>query len=212
MEVQRLRATIDGPNGLHYVSDWSTIRNAFDPIGKAYKLSFHMPEKVYNQVHDKPVSLHLELGTQLDDAGKPYILSATEAPFPLPGHAACTVSAEDGQIECRFPFENPNYIQVEATVHSGNCLVPGPMVAKAFGGVVPSPGALAFSPVEITHTYLAMGNSKVQLCPGTETTFTTTVPGSYGRMAVDVPSITLDPYAQRIPAAGVRPPASAPEQ
>lgn len=205
VEVQRLRATLDGPNGLHYVSNWTTVQNAFNPAQQFYKLSFRMPENVYNQIHDKPVSLHLELGTQLNNAGTPYILNATETPFPLPGHAACTVSADEGQLECRYPFSNPNYMQVDATVHSGNCLVPGPLVAKAFGGLAPSSSPVAFSPVEISHTFLAMGNNKVQLCPGTLASFTPFIPGAYGRMTVDVPSLTLDPYAQRTPVAALKP-------
>ena len=70
-----------------------------------------------------------------------------------------------------------------------------------------------FSPVEITHTSLSVGESKASLCAGTPTTFTSLEEGTYGRLTLDIPSITLDPYALRIPTKQPTPnPTEAPQQ
>jgi hypothetical protein len=197
--VQRIRATIDGPNGFHYASDWTSTRASFGGGETAYVLPVSLPEKVFEQIHNQPVAVHFQLGTQTYNVGTPYTISATEAPFPIPGNAACLVSAETGGLECRFPYTNPEFVQVTATVHSGNCLTPGPLTAPAYGALVPSAISSHFSPVELVTTSLSVGETKVPLCPGTSTTFKPAVAGAYGRMHLDIPAITLDPYALRIP-------------
>jgi hypothetical protein len=199
IEAQRYRLTLDGPNGVHYTSDWSSERATFTTAQKLYLLPLRLPEKIFNQVHNQPVALHLELGTQAFHAGTPYSVSATETPFPIPGHAACLTSDQQGSLECRFPFANPGYMQVAATVHSGDCFTPGPQSAPAYGGLAPSNIPFGFSPIEVTRAQLTVqGSTRVPLCPGTRTTFTPTVPGTYARLHLDIPTITLDPYAGRI--------------
>jgi hypothetical protein len=68
-----------------------------------------------------------------------------------------------------------------------------------------------FSPVEMTKVPLSVGDSNVGLCPGAMTTFTPTVAGSYGRMTLDIPAITLDTYARRIPVRPATEPTPAPQ-
>lgn len=199
VQVQRYRATIDGPNGFHFASDWIGTRASFASAESSYVLPLPLPEKVYNQIHNQPVALHIDLGTETYHEGTPYNVTATETPFPIPGHGACMVAVESGELECRFPFENPEFLQVIATVHSGNCLIPGPQTAIAYGSLTPSTPGLHFSPVETAKTQLTVGETKVTLCPGTMTTFKPAVEGAYGRMHLDIPTITLDPYALRIP-------------
>jgi hypothetical protein len=199
IEVQSSQITIDGPNGLHYVSDWSADPANFNNEQKEYLLPLRIPESVYNSIHDKPVAVHVLLGTRTLNTGTPYSINATETPFPLPGHASCTVSADTGEVECHYPFGNTSFTQVAATVHDGNCLVPGQQSAQAFGVLAPSMTSVGFSPVETVHTAIGIRDHKLPLCPGTRTTFTPAVEGAYGRMSLDIPSITLDPYARRIP-------------
>jgi hypothetical protein len=197
--AQRFHASITGPNGFNYDTDWAATSASFSSGENSYVLPITLPEKVYNQIHNQPVAIHLDLGTQTYHAGTAYTVTATETPFPIPGNAVCTVSAETGGLDCRFPFDNPEFMQVMATVHPGNCLNPGPQSAIAFGSLTPTSPTLHFSPVETAKATLALGQTKVSLCPGTPTTFKPAVEGAYGRMQLDIPSITLDPYALRIP-------------
>jgi hypothetical protein len=209
------RTTLDGPNGFHYASDWTGETASFSPQQSAYVLPLLLPEKIYNKIHDQPVSLHIELGTQTFNPGTPYSITATEKPFPIPHHAACTVSSDDGVLECRFAFANPDLQKVEATVHPGNCLTPGPQSATGVTGMAPSLTSFGFSPVEILRPQMTLRTTKVSVCPGTRTTFTPSVPGPYGRLHLDIPSIKLDPYARRIPTRPDTPtpdPTQAPQQ
>jgi hypothetical protein len=197
--VQRIRLAVDGPGGYHYTSDWNSDQAEFSPQQPTYAVMVRLPEKVFNRIHNEPVAVHLQLGTQIYSPGTEYAVTATETAFPAPGHAACTVSVENGQLECRYPFANPAFTQVSAVVHNGNCLTPGPLSAPAYAALQPSAVAFGFSPVEIARTELKIRTTAVSLCPGTRTTFTPTVSGAYGRMTLDIPAITLDPYARRIP-------------
>jgi hypothetical protein len=211
VQVQRYRVVLDGPGGYHYASDWSSDVDVFNASRTAYFVPFQLPEKVYNRIHTQSVAIHLDLGTQTFHAGTAYSIQTTEAPFPLPGHAACTVLVDDGSLNCRFPFTNPAFTMVSATVHSGNCLTPGPQTAQAFGSLQPTISTpFGFSPVELTKVPLSVGDSNVGLCPGALTTFTPTVAGSYGRMTLDIPAITLDTYARHIPVASTPAPGPAP--
>jgi hypothetical protein len=205
--VLSVRAEITGANGFHYLSNWSSDKSQFLPGRPIGMVPLTLPEAVWNKIHSQPVKVHLQLGTQIFSAGKAYSIDATETPFPVPVHAACSVLAEDGTLNCRYPFGNPTFTRVSATVHDGNCLTPGQRSAQASAAVPPSSSPFGFSPVEVVHTQLGVGESKVPLCPDTRTTFIPTVEGSYGRMTLDIPSITLDPYAYRIP---VRPTGGSP--
>jgi len=206
VEVQRFRAIIDGPSGFHYASPWSIDRAGLSSDRPATILPLTLPESVFNRIHNQPVALHVELGTQIHSPGTPYSVVATETRFPLPGHAGCTVSPDDGTLDCRFAFASSEPQQVEATVTNGNCLVPGPQSGPAFGLLSPPFSLLSFSPVQMVSIPLHVGATKVSLCPGTRITVTPTVEGAYGRMSLDIPSITLDPYAVRIQAKTASPP------
>jgi hypothetical protein len=211
LDAQRFRLTLDGPGVVHYLSDWSGEAANFTPGQKFYLLPLRLPESVFDKIHNQPVSLHVELGLQTFRTGTSYSVTATETPFPLPGHAACLASADQGNLECRFAFANPGFMQVAATVHNGDCMTPGTDTAPAVGGLPPSTFPFGFSPIEVTHTQLSIpDNRKVALCPGTRTTFTPTVPGDYARLKLDIPSITLDPYAARIQPRPTAPEAEAP--
>jgi hypothetical protein len=200
IELQRARVTIDGPDSFHYTSDWSSDGGTFFPLQTAYTLPIRLPLSVFDKIHNQPVAMHIQLGTQTFHPGKPYSINATEKPFPLPGHASCTLSSETGEMECRFPFYKDNVTQVSATIHDGDCQAPGQLSATAYGTQAPSPTLpFGFTPVEFDHTSLSAGQTKVPLCPGTRTTFTTAEGGDYGRIHLDIPTITLDPYALRIP-------------
>jgi hypothetical protein len=198
VSVQRIHITLDGPNGLHYASDWTGDTDTFSSEEKTAVLPVPLPVEIFDKVRNQPVALHIELGTQTYRAGTPYTVTATEKPFPIPGHAACLVAADTGVLECRFPFGNPDLLQVTATVHNGNCANPGLMQAPAGALLQPSVIPVRFSPVDISNTSLQVGETKVPLCPGTPATFKTAVAGEYGRMHLDIPAITLDPYALRI--------------
>jgi hypothetical protein len=198
IEVQRFRAVIDGPGGYHYTSAWNADRAGISPRQTATIIPLTLPEGVFDRIHNEPVALHLELGTQIHNAGTPYSITATEARFPLPGHAGCTVSADDGTLNCRSAFSSAGPQQVEATVTNGNCQVPGPQSGSAFGLLTLPSSLLYFSPVDMSTTQLTVGNTKVPLCPGTRITVTPSVDGAYGRLTLDVPAITLDRYAIRI--------------
>jgi hypothetical protein len=119
-EAERFRLTLDGPSGYHYASDWSSTRSIFTPDQKFYVIPLRLPEDVFNKVHNQPVSLHVELGTQSLHSGTPYTVTASETPFPIPGHAACLASDDKGDLECRFAFANPSFMQISATVHNGD--------------------------------------------------------------------------------------------
>jgi hypothetical protein len=199
LNAERYRVTIDDPSGFHYTSDWSSDQASFSSNRKAYILALRLPQKVFDRIHNDTVAVHLQLGTQTFNPGTPYTIKAQETPFPLPGHAACTVTADDGALECRFAFANPTFQAVEATVHNGNCLTPGPATAPAFAGMAPSLTSFGFSPIETLRPQLSVGNAKAALCAGTPTTFTPMTEGPYGRLTLDIPSIKLDPYALRIP-------------
>jgi hypothetical protein len=213
VDVERVRLTLDGPHGFHYASDWSTAGAQLSPENPSSILQVRVPESVYNKVHAQPVALHLQIGTQTFSPGTPYSVLATESAFPAPNHAACTVSADDGSLDCRFPFTNPDFTLLSATVHDGNCLVPGMRSATAYGTLPPSSSPFGFSPVEVDRVKLRLGQSNIPLCPDTRTTFVQYAPGAYGRMTLDIPSITLDPYVHHIqvrsatgsPAVGVSP-------
>ncbi len=209
LSIQRVRIHLTAPNGFHYTSDWSSANSQFLPERPAGNVQFRLPQSVWDKVHNQPVSLHLELGTQVLGPGKPYTVPATESAFPLPGHAACTLSNPEttnadgtpgnGTLDCRFPFGVPVFTRASATVHEGDCSTPGPRSAQAYAAFPPSNAIFAFSPVDVVRVGLSLGQTKVPLCPGTPTTFTPAIEGAYGRMSFDIPSITLDPYAYRIP-------------
>jgi hypothetical protein len=198
VDVERVRITLDGPNGYHYTSDWSTASAQLSPENPFSLLMVRLPESVYNKVHGQSVALHLQIGTQTFTPGKPYSILATESAFPVPDHAACTVAADDGSFDCRFPFTNADFTLVSATVHDGNCFTPGMRSATAYGTIAPSSSPFGFSPVEVDRVKFRLGQSNIPLCPDTRTTFIQYAPGAYGRMALDIPSITLDPYVHHI--------------
>jgi len=196
--VQRVHFTIDGPNGYHYSSDWTSDSGTFSSLEANAVVPVPIPAAVFDKIHNQPVAIHIDLGTQTFHAGTPYTVTATEKPFPIPGHGACVVAADTGVLECRFPFTNPDLVQVTAIVHNGNCTVPGPQQAPASTLLQPSIIPFRFSPVDITNTSLQVGTTQVPLCPGTPTTFRSAVAGDYGRMHLDIPAITLDAYAYRM--------------
>jgi hypothetical protein len=198
VEIQRFRAILDGPAGFHYTSDWNVDRAFISPLQPSTVTPLSLPESVFNRIHNQPVALHLQLGTQIHSSGTPYSVTATDARFPLPGHAGCTLSPDDGSLNCRFAFADAQPQQVEATVTNGNCLTPGPQTARAIGLLTPPPSLVSFSPVDMVNTSLKVGGAAVPLCPGTRITVTPSVDGAYGRLTLDIPSITLDPYAIRI--------------
>jgi len=198
VSVQRIHFTIDGPNGYHYNSDWTGDTDTFSSVETSAALPVPMPAAVFDKIRNQPVAIHIDLGTQTFHAGTPYTVTATEKPFPIPGHATCLVAADTGVLECRFPFSNPDVVQVSAIVHSGSCANPGPQQAPASTLLQPSVLPVRFSPVDITNTSLQVGTTQVPLCPGTPTVFRSAVAGDYGRMHLDIPSITLNAYAYRI--------------
>jgi len=198
IEIQRVQANIEG-QGVHYHGDWTPVRSSLYPGKTQHTVAFQLPEKIYQQIHGKSVAVHLTLGVQVFKPGTPYNVKATETAFPIPEHGSCTVSVDDGALSCRFPFSNPSFARVQATVHNGNCLVPGPATAMAFGALTPTSSPLNFTPVEISKTPLAVGQTNVSLCPGTPITIIPVVGDKYARMTLDVPALTLDPYARRIP-------------
>jgi len=210
VDVQRVRAEITGPNGFHYMSDWSATSSAFYPGEPSSVLRFGLPEKVFEQIHSQPVAIHLQLGTQILSAGTPYTVTATEKPFPVPGHGSCTIYATDGSLDCRFPYGNPQAMQLTATVHNGDCQAPGQLTAMAFGHLPAATPSLHYSSVSTAQVQFGFGNNKVEICPGTPVTFHPGVEGAYGRMHFDIPSITLDSYAVRIPTRSGRPVQQAP--
>jgi hypothetical protein len=91
--------------------------------------------------------------------------------------------------------------------------MPGLRSGTAYGIVAPSTAPFGFSPVEVDRVHLRVGQSSVPLCPDTRTTFVQYAPGAYGRISLDIPSITLDPYVHHLqvrptggsPAVGVSP-------
>jgi hypothetical protein len=200
IELQRARVTIDGPEGFHYVSDWTSDQGTFFPQKTSYGIPLPLPQSVFDKIHNQPVKMHIELGTQTFHPGTPYSIDATEKPFPLPGNASCTLSAETSEIDCRYPFHKESMTQVSATIHNGDCQAPGPLSATVYGTQTASASIpFGFTPVEFDHTALSVGQNKAPLCPGTRTTFTTAEEGAYGRIHLDIPSITLDAYALRVP-------------
>jgi ABC-2 family transporter protein len=198
VEVQRFRAEITGPNGFHYTSDWSSTRASLYP-GETYStVPISLPEKIFEQIHDKPVAIHLQLGTQNLSSGTAYTVTATEKPFPIPGHGTCTIYTTDGSLDCRFPYSAPDAMGITATVHDGTCQQPGQQTGTAFGHLPASSGGLHLSSVATAQIPLSVGEYKVEVCPGTPVTFHEAVEGAYGRMHLDIPAITLDSYAMRI--------------
>jgi hypothetical protein len=198
--ADRIRLTLDGTSNYHYTSDWIDTRASFGPEQPFYALPLRLPQSVFERIRNQPVALHIQFGTRTYTPGPLYSVNATEAPFPIPGHAACKLSAETGALNCTFPYTNPGLTFVSATVHDGDCTNPGQQSATARATLTPSQSpAYGFTPVEFENVSLGAGRMNIPLCPGTRTTFTPAVAGSYGRLSVDVPSITLDAYAQRIP-------------
>jgi len=210
IEVQRVRVEITGPNGFHYTSDWSSTRASLYP-GETYSaVPVTLPEKVFQQIHDQPVALHLQLGTQTLSAGTPYTVTATEKPFPIPGHGSCSIYTADGSLDCRFPYSVPEAMEITALVHDGTCQAPGQQTGMAFGHLPASTGSLHFSSVAVAQVQFNVGETRIELCPGTPVTFHEAAEGAYGRMHLDVPSITLDSYALHIPPRSGRPAQQAP--
>jgi hypothetical protein len=199
VQLERVRIVIDGPNGLHYTSNWTDNRGGLGSGQPTHPVQVPLPEDIFNKVRSVPVALHLQFGVRVYKPGTPYVIHATESPFPVPGHANCAVLADDGTLDCRFPFYNADYTRVASVVHDGNCLVPGPRSAPAFGYIAPTPLSFGFSPVEQDKVKLNVGESAVPLCPGATTTFTAAGGGDYGRLHLDIPAITLDAYALRMP-------------
>jgi len=208
--VERVHFTIDGPNGYHYNSDWIGDQYTFSNDVPNAILPVPMPTSVFDKIRNQPVAMHIELGTQTFRAGTPYTVTATEKPFPIPGHAICVVAPDTGVLECRFPYSNPDIVQVTATAHSGNCANPGPQQAQAGTLLQPSTLPVRFSPVDITNTTLKVGNTDVPLCPGTPATFRSAIAGEYGRIHLDISNITLDPYAFRVNPAAMHGPRQPP--
>jgi hypothetical protein len=198
IEGQRIRFTIDGPNGYHYTSDWTGDSLNLSAGQSNAVLPLPLPAAVFDKIHNQPVAVHLDLGTQTYHSGPAYTVTATEKPFPIPGRATCVVSPDSGVLECRFPFANPDVVQVTAVVHSGNCANPGFQQAQADALLPPSILPIRFSPVDITNISLRVGQQSVPLCPGTPATFRSAVAGDYGRIHLDIPAITLDAYALRM--------------
>jgi len=196
--VQRIHFTIDGPNGYHYNSDWIGDSNTLSSDDANAMLPVPIPVAVFDKIRNQPVAMHIELGTHTFHAGTPYTVTATEKPFPIPGHATCVVAPDTGVLECRFPYANPDIVQVTAIVHAGSCANPSWQQGPAVTLLQPSILPVRFSPVDITNTSLKVGNTNVPLCPGIPTTFRSAVAGDYGRIHLDIPAITLDPYAFRI--------------
>jgi hypothetical protein len=199
VEEQAFQVSVSGPAGFHFTSNWMPLQKSFNGLATLAYLPLLLPAAVFQKIHEQPVSLSVVMGVQTFLPGKPYTIAATESFFPVPGNAACRLSADTGALDCRYPFAKTGLTQFSATVHDGDCQTPGQRSATAFGVLEPSPTtSFGFAPVELGSAELNLGQSKVPLCPGTRTTFTQPQEGGYGRLHLDVPAITLDAYARRI--------------
>ena len=195
LDVEQARVTLDGPNGFHYDTGWEPAMARFVPGQPFGILPLRIPAPVFDKIKDQPVALHAELGAQTFESATPYIIKATEAPFPVPGHGMCTISDNDGSLSCRYPFSNAYLTALQATVHDGTCSAPGERSAPAFGQLHPESAMI--DPVVTQTTALDVGRTAVTPCANTQIAFTQAMPKGYARMHLEIPSITLNPYAMR---------------
>ena len=197
VQATAMRVTLDGPGNLHYVSDWMPANTTFGSR-PAQPLPLILPSDIYNKVQGKPVALHVTFGVQSYTNATAYTVPADTKPFPIPGHANCKL-VDAGGTECTFPFKVPEFSSVSATVHGVDCANQGPESAVASGGLAPTQLSIGFAlgltPVGVAPLEMGVGQRQVALCPKTPVTFVPAVAGSYARMQLDIPSITLDPYA-----------------
>jgi hypothetical protein len=196
--VQYTDLDLTGPNGFHFNTGWQpALPPTFLAGGQPSIVGVTLPQSVYDRIHNTPVTAHLDLAIQAFQPGTPYTVTATEKPFPIPGHANCTVSPHDGSLNCNYPYEHQYGAQVQATVHPGDCLTPGPQSAIA-EGLLRNTSSL-FDPVATTTTRIGINQHPFPVCPNTPITLIPTDPHGYGRFHLDIPNLNVDTYALRLP-------------
>jgi hypothetical protein len=214
--VQGIRATVTGP-GVDYRSAFLTAPPLHDDqFGGERPLapvSFLLPRKIFDKIHDQPVDLHLQFAAEQLKADKPSTWHATAAPFSVPGNGICSFPDENAQPNaltramgpnptCRYPLKQPEFNFVTAPVVAGSCANPAarpvPGQANVGGASSPIPD---FDPVVTVPLRFQTGDPEQRrsyvLCPGTELVFigAQTLPNA--SLSFDQKHVILDPFAER---------------
>ncbi len=205
LQSQHVIVTLDGVAGaagpaVHYNSGWSETVSSLNPGPRPSRLLLTLPADVYNRVKDTPVTLHVTLGVEQLEAGTPYTITATAAPFPIPASGACRVDAETGSLDCAFPFSNSKPIGITGAAVTGTCSNPSPSTPASSGlaASIPTP---EFDPVSSQQArFGVLTDGSANLCPGAKLDFAVARTTAKGSVTIDIPAITLSSYAMRITA------------
>ncbi len=202
--IQGIALTLDGPNGVHYVSPYvSSIFGSGQINATPYTLlAVSLPLSVFNQIRTAPVDLHLSLATQHLHSGATSTWKSTSQPFDIPGHGRCSFSSDDPDAApiCNFPFDTPRLLYLNTEV-AQDCTLPGGPHLPAHQVLGGAPSTLNFDPIVAVRLEPSTGSPQRQghLCVGTPLNFLQDTEVGNARLEIDDKQIVLDPLAARIP-------------
>lgn len=172
-------AVILTANGVHYASPWQTASVTEDAIG------FPIPKDIFARIADEQISLHLELiGEQMRPAQVDRVAAADR--FRGPSNAICILV--EGQVFCRYAYQETVPTHVEAQVTTAACNAQGP---RTPGGrwLLEMPPGTRVDPV-VNETLHLPG----RVCAGDPITFTQYGSPQRFRLVLDVPGVKLEDY------------------
>ncbi|QHN04501.1 hypothetical protein FTO74_14875 [Granulicella sp. WH15] len=198
--------TVDAP-GLHWTSPWQLSGEQMNAGTPATYVQVPMPFALFEKVRNTPADLRLTLALDHMKVGNPYIIKATRASFPIPGHGSCSFtnppddsSPDAATPVCRFPFAPPETTFIAGAVSPGSCSAPPAAVGHAnFGSPSPS---LSFDPVQTIPLTLTTGDSNPEhhylLCPDAQLSIFQAKSQGHGSVQLEQKGALLDVLAARI--------------
>jgi len=190
ISLDEIKAEFETASGLHWVSGWQEEGMW---IGEengltVERLSFSMPQKVYDRLKNVPSKLTLTLALTDVKGGKSIEipLPKTMQEFTVPGLAICTpqegFEGDAAALACRFPFQAP-LTQVSSRTFDEPCAQRhedlGVETSGWFGSLDNHAPEITLVPVRYPSFPLPMGLRQTEkgrgmgnYCPGTPVTFT----------------------------------------
>jgi hypothetical protein len=210
VNIDDVKASMDGPNDLHWISSWHVVYN-HRFLNGAWRstIEFKMPKCIYEQFRATPVTLKLSFAATEARAGKPTQIPLSHRGFVVPGFGICPANsdwAEGGvpaTMTCRSAFNQARltYITVPKSKEPCNANSAEPQETDAIGNW---PGSLEPAPAEfgITSVWTSTVNlfsesgTARYVCPGATLTFTPYELLRRTQFDTTIPDLTLPEFKE----------------
>jgi len=208
VEINDVKASIDGPGGLHWTSPWHIVYNRRFMLGAwTSTVEFTMPKRIYEQFGSAPVTLKLTLATTETRAGKATRMPLSSQAFSVPDFGVCpanaywATSAVSPEMTCRVAFNQPRLTYVTASESTEPCKIAlaQPQQTETVGTWVGSldPGLAEFGITSVWTTSVNLAgevsypNRRHHVCPDASLTFTQYELVRRTQSDMTIPTITL---------------------